>query len=86
MGETLLTMIEDFERNFPGWGWLIRNDEEQGYFVNLTSPDFQSLYSSKDNGASTSFFNGARFPAYGSTMELAFGNAFKQLRTTLAQG
>lgn len=45
---SLAYLIAAIERDLPGWGWLVRSidasEREEGYFANVTSPDFEQFW------------------------------------------
>lgn len=77
MDRNLVAMIEDFERDFPGWNWLIRSDADGGYFANILSPDSKQFVDPKSKKLA---IEGVTFPTSGDTKEEAFEKAVTKLQ------
>lgn len=65
--KTLPELIALFEQEFPGLGWLIRNDEGGNFFVHLCSHKIGLL----PRGEALTF------PVWAETPEAAFAEAFQ---------
>ncbi|AXQ69890.1 hypothetical protein HOU03_gp378 [Caulobacter phage CcrSC] len=74
--------IHAVEQTLPGWGWLTRNDDEQGYFANIMTPDFAGGVEII-NGYVLDFSVGERFYAYAKTPGEALLNALGQVTVRL---
>lgn len=67
-------MISQVEREFPDYGWLVRQLPERrggGYFANITSPDFD---------ASQVPYTGSIHTATGPTPEAALALSLEKVR------
>lgn len=71
--------IDEFEAKLPGWGFLIRNDEELGYFANAMSPDFQPHMLLVLGQAARDISTGKRHPVYATTPAQALREAMAQI-------
>ena len=74
MTPEFVTLVNQFEAEFPGWTWLVRNDhdpgESGGYFVNLRSA----------RPGDKAFTEEQFHPARGPTPESAFIAAIARVR------
>lgn len=77
-------IIEAIERDFPGWDWLMRsNNDPRGdgtgstekYFANLMTPDYKPVVVLTALGQ-VSVGPGTRFTAYGATQQAALLSAY----------
>ncbi len=78
--DNISNLIAEFEQRYPGWRWLIRNDQENGYYVNLMTLDFEMINTRHlVTKEPTIGFTGQKFEAYGVTPVEAFKTAFKRI-------
>lgn len=74
MAVALYKLIDEIEK--AGFNWLVRNDDEQGYFANVTTKDFQGAFIRVGDSVRSAVGKGQRAPAYAPTIELALKIAF----------
>ncbi|UTU07986.1 hypothetical protein CcrC1_gp300 [Caulobacter phage C1] len=71
----LALVVKEVETVLPGYGWLVRADESQGYFANIMSPDYVSIVE-QSGGRFVDRSLGKRYPAYAPTPAQALKTAF----------
>lgn len=63
-------LIAQIHAELPGWGWLVRSNNQSGFFANITTPNFESIVLVKGS-TSIDQSRGSGFKAFGATPEEA---------------
>lgn len=80
-------LVKHFMARLPlGWRWLMRSDEEQGYFVNFLSPNFEQVTIFGSGGGTIDASHGQRYNAYGASLSDAVVAAASKIPQTVWVG
>lgn len=63
-------LIDRIHSELPGWNWLVRSNNQSGFFANITTPNFESILISKGS-TMIDASRGQGFKALGATPEEA---------------